>query len=264
MADGNGPPMDAIRPSAVQAETLRGLPKGHPERTKVADKIRTLRSVERTYETGRDGVEYVRELQGVQELFQYVRDLNTGARIIDIGAGVTRAMRDFSKVSFGEGLSFGATVLTKPEISEWTLSSDQIHITPVELLNGIENESVGGALGVYSVAYSENPKFAVRGLNRVLVPGGVFKGVFKSKNGEHGAGLKSYHEFQDEFRDLGYDTASFEGDRGDIFLAIKPGGSINEIDAATLLEQDRKSTATQTIKLLEMKRKEEEEQYKDF
>lgn len=244
------------------SETLKDLPKGHAERNKVARNLRDLRSVDSfTYETGRDGIQYVRELQGVQSLFQYVKALNSSDRILDIGAGGTRGIRDLAKSPLGEGLSFEATVLTAPEVSEWTLEKDKIHITSAELLKGIEDESVGGALGALSVAYSEVPAFAVRGINRVLVPGGVFKGSFPSENGVHSAGLKRFHTFQAEFEALGYNTAFLENINGDVFLAIKPGGPNSEIDATTLLQMDSKSTVSQTIKLLEMKRQEEEAFY---
>jgi hypothetical protein len=243
-------------------DSLGELPKGHPERNKVADKIKILRSVDRrAYEIGRDGIEYVRELQGVEKLFQYVRDLNSSNRILDIGAGRTRGIRDLSKSQYGEGLTFEATVLTMPEINEWTLRRDQIHKTSVELLNGIEDESIGGALGVYSVAYSESPQFAARGINRILVPGGVFKGAFNNQNGIHDAGLKRFHEFQQEFTALGYGTAFAEGSNGDVLLAIKSGGT-KEIDAAALLQADRESAGTQGAKMMQARRNEEEEQGK--
>lgn len=237
------------------SETTSDLPNKDIRRNTIAKQIREIRNIERArlYETERDGIKYIQKLLGVLCLFDYVRRLGSTSLILDIGAGSTSGIYDLSTSSLGAGLLFEATVLSRNPALVNYLPNKQIHVTSVERLRGIKDASVGGVLGVYSVGYSDEPALAITSLDRVLVPGGVFKGTFHKKPTspdeakQNPFGFKEYDQFRDAFSGFGYDTAvENNGASADILLAIKPDGP-EQVKAASLLEADKKTVKNQIV-----------------
>lgn len=238
-------------------ELISELPKGHFLRNAVARQLKDARSLERKkhhHITNRDGEDYVGVLLGLKHFFNYVKHLETSNLVLDIGAGELWGVRELSGSSFGEGIRFETTIL-RPKTINHLGKDDVIHAVPVETLNGISDESVGGVMGVYSVAYSDAPAFAIRSIDRVLVPGGVIKATFMPKLGPYYkrvGQLKKYTEFKNELQKLNYDLATYDKytfiENHSLLLAIKPGGK-NQITAKELLKIDRESVGRQ-LKLL--------------
>lgn len=242
---------------------INKLPKGHSLRNKVAKQLKKIRSIERSlkvpysdfYSTGRKANEYVTLLSGVKNFFNYVRGLGENNLILDIGAGEMTAINQFAQSSLGEGLRFEATILTQPK-TENNLKMVKSYQVPVETLQGIPDRSVGGIMGVLSIAYSITPILAIKSIDRVLVPGGIIKGAFRNMDtgGKRGyAGIRKSLDFKKGFQELGYDVAvdrwsSQSGRYESVLLAIKPGGK-NPSRAEELLRTDAES-AGQQISLL--------------
>lgn len=234
------------------SETAKILPKGDPRRNAIATQLKEVRVIERAglYKTERTGGEYIGDLLGVQYLFNYVRTLGTSNTILDVGSGTTNGIYDLAISSFGEGLQFEATVINRISfLVSLNLGNDRTHTTSVEVLNGIPDTSMGGVLGVSSVGYSDEPSLAVGSINRVLVPGGAFKGTFLKSNisgDQNMYGLKTYAAFKEAFEALGYDVDTENSIKEDILLAIKPGGT-TEVTANELLQKDKETAKSQQI-----------------
>lgn len=216
--------------------------KGTNERNDAARKIRNARTIERTgdpYKINRTGWQYIKELGGVQHLFDYVKTLKSQT-VLDIGAGTTQASSDLQESSLGFGLHFEATVLrNRPEI-EKNLGKEHVHITSAEVLRGIPDASVGCVIAVFSVGYSDAPGLVAESIDRVLVPGGAVKIT----------GYKSiFSQFYDQFERRGYDVDSGEvwGEYKAI-LALKPGNE-SEVTAEQLLRSDEQSILPQRDEL---------------
>lgn len=237
------------------SESVGDLPKKDIRRNTIAKQIKEIRNIEsaRLYETERDGIKYIQELLGVRYLFDYIRRLGDSNLILDIGAGTTSGIYDLSISSLGAGLQFEATVLSRNPAMVNYLANERVHTTSVERLRGVKDSTVGGILGVYSIGYSDEPGLAIASLDRVLIPGGVFKGTFHKRPAnsdeakQNPFGFKGYDQFRDAFNGLGYDTAVEDtGTSADILLAMKPGGP-GQVKAASLLEADKKTVKDQIV-----------------
>lgn len=222
---------------------MREKPGEQDKRDAAAAKIRQARTKERTgtpYNVDRPGWQYVGELAGVENLFAYVRNLPSKI-ILDIGAGTTSAIAEIADNEMAKGLQFKATVLrSRAEITN-NLGSENIHITSAEMLRGIADTSVGAIIAVHSLRYSAAPELAAKSIDRVLVPGGVFKGA-KLKD--------SFGPILDTLSALGYDIAEHEKWGGaDIMLAIKPGNTSGNA-AEEILKADLETRDKQIESLL--------------
>jgi len=183
----------------------------------------------------RSGRDYIENLDGVKHLFSYIRKLSSNT-ILDIGAGTTRGIADISKSILGQQLHFEATVLTHKATEANMLGKEDVHVTSAEMLRGIPDNSVGGIISVQSLRYSKAPMLAAQSIDRVLVPGGVFKAAWLLQNAD---------EFYKTFRELGYDIAYNEAwEKDHIMLAIKKGNP-TKITAAQLLAADGESSIKQ-------------------
>ena len=238
--------------STKEELTLDLFPKDHPRRRAVDTRNRRLSflDIHGPYETGRFGYQYEDELRGLRAFFDYVRQLETSNTVLDIGAGRMFAISDFVYYpdKFGShGLDFHATVLTpltayprNPCKDPEFLFKDKTFLTPAEYLEGIPDESMGGILAVFSIAYSRKPEFAMRRIDEVLVPGGIVKAKFPMKT----AGLMIDPErFTAELKRLGYDVAirtlpTKKDDGNEVVLAKKPGGNA-AVSAEEILELDK-------------------------
>lgn len=233
------------------------------ERMQSAGQIRHARNQEKNqaqsedfYKTHRTGQEYLVRMGGLEHLFEYVRSLKS-RRVLDIGTGSGNALRMVSKMRIARALSFEATALNlSPELKR-NLRKDQIHLTGVETLRGCKNYDFGAVLALNSVAYASYPRMAIKRINEVLVPGGVFKATFGDLGGIDNYGgqiMKGPDRFIEELAKAKYDLAltthNFIGETkaegepetqiaplgNTILLAIKPGGQ--SVSARELLKQD--------------------------
>ncbi len=214
------------------------LVRGSQERQALALQLTTVRrhEVRKVYETNRKPIDYDALLGGYGRSLEYVRQLDGTNLVLDIGAGTTGAISGISKMPGGRGLDFRATALVyTPEIGEY-LGRERTHITPAEILRGIDNNSVGLALAVYSITYAINPAAAINRIDEVLAPGGILKGVFRYNNkGTITLALSTPRKpFEERLKELNYDVAF---DEEGIMLAKKPGGNI-AINAQDLLIAD--------------------------
>lgn len=218
------------------------IPRDDPHRDLISRQMRRLRLAEQRgseYRTSRGGFAYVDELDGIQGLFAYIKKL-PAKKVVDVGAGTTTGIAEIAESAMAKGLEFEATVLrVTPEI-EKNLGTEHTHVTSVERLRGIQSESIACVVSVYSVAYSAASEIAVRSIDRVLVPGGVFKGVFGTLFSRSRYGLADDAHFRGAFQDLGYDVAIRKREESTVLLAIKPGGMIQTL-AKDLLKSDSAS-----------------------
>lgn len=227
-------------------ESKKILPKKDIRRSAIARQIGEARYNDEysLYENSRDGRMYIRDLLGIQHLFDYARSQKDSSLVLDIGAGVTLGTRDLSLSILGRGLKFEATVVKRLPNDLNFLGEENTHITSVETLRRIVDRSVVVVLGVFSVGYSADPNLAVAGIDRILIPGGVFKGTFYKGDlltAQSPIGFKTYHKFDQALKQLGYDSATSEsGPMADILLAIKPGG-IGHTRASQLIEEDEQT-----------------------
>lgn len=213
----------------------------------VAAQIERVRKLELTnpYTNNRGDVWYIQMLQGYKHLFNYLRNAFEGSEstVLDVGAGTTRAVKEIEGSSWGKGLRFEATVLDMDQVIEGNLPEDRIHVTPVEELSGIADKSMAAILSVFSVGYSDVPDLAVESIDRVLMPGGVFKGNFHLPlwvGHKHELGYKTEELFENKFIDLGFDVAKIENEMLNIvvLIAVKQGGT-KMVSAKELINLDQ-------------------------
>ena len=241
---------------------VEGLPgkKNTEDRKKAARQIRYTRKYERYqrdfglrqfgYEVNRSADKYIAAIGGLEELFKYLR-ARRSTKVLDIGSGTGKAIDGISESNLGEGFDFVRTALTKNLSPEGT---KKVHLTSAEILRGIPSNSFGAVLAVCSVGYSEAPELVAEQIDRVLVPGGVFKGVFADSDAELVYGkllkFKNYTALHSALHRRGYDTAVLanfpylgkENDPDHILLAIKPDPSSDLPLAISLLGSDYEKT----------------------
>lgn len=173
---------------------------------------------------------YIFESAGLQHLFDYVRDNQDSLHsnlILDVGAGTTRAISEMEGTIFGKDLRTEAVVLKNhPDIKK-NLGKDRTHVTSVERLRNIDDETVGSVISIFGIAYSVLPALVVSSIDRVLVPSGVVKAVFNETEEQSASEellLKTPHVFETEFKKKGYDviTRKHPNSPTHILLAIKP------------------------------------------
>lgn len=209
------------------------------ERRHIAGEIFYARDKEksalRTYNVFRGAAEYVRNLCGLQAFFDNVPE---GRPILDVGAGRGYAAEEFADVAFSHERRFIGTALRFNRSLVNAFGEGNFHITSAEVLRGVEDESIGGILGVYSApAYSVNHAQVARRFNEVLVPGGIIKvSLFLTS--------PSRTNFMHELNDLGYDVMAQRVDKRIIVVAIKPGGE-KKISALQLLTKDNQTRTSQ-------------------
>ncbi len=227
------------------------LPKGDPRREKIAEQIRLARRRDRDrltgYVIGRSGVNYVFELEGVKGLFDYVRTLSSNV-VLDIGAGHTRGAHELANSPLGENLTFEATVLSRLSGIDTNLGRESVRSTSAEMLRGIDTNSVGCVIAVYSIAYSAAPEVVIASIDRVLVPGGVLKAKFHQKNvPQYVADSPKYvDEFHLAAANLGYEVALQQSSEESVLLAIKPNPGVSpHVTARQLLRMDAETAESQ-------------------
>ena len=261
----------------------------YQERKMAARRIRQIRQKEKddglaTYAQRRNGERYNFLLQGLQGTLDYARRLPSNL-VVDIGAGVTRAIKEISEEEMAKDLKFKATILGFYMINsklfyeksrlykklvdelkkqgkeaprrignkyliEQNLGLKNTHITSAETLRPFADESVAVLLSVYSVNYSASLRLVAESIDRVLVPGGVFKGFFPFRKEDTSLEAETAYPFVVALAEKGYDIVCAEGDQLDngyyeghgIVLAVKPGGG-QPVTARELFCKDLESIA---------------------
>jgi len=245
-------------------------------RDAVAGAISRLRAEEQTkgletYVMDRSGTSYQQLLLGFDETFKYLKKLGSNV-VLDIGAGTTHSAADLKREYAWLGLDFQATTLSLGLLSEDLQDGMQTrmlqyhptkkgeggeenpktyadvyigekkrHITSAEVLHGIDDNSIACVLSLHSIAYSNAPDLAIGSIDRVLVPGGVFKGFFPIKKPYNKVDGSPALEFIKELIKRGYDvqTSVALHYRGSVVIsAIKPGGP-KGVKAGELFYNDR-------------------------
>lgn len=171
---------------------------------------------------------YLSELSGLSGTFKYIEQFLESKIVVDVGTGSGFGWFDISK-KYSGNLDFWATNLVyREELRQ--MFGNRIRFTPVEFMKGFESESVAGIIALNSVAYSSNPKMAISQIDRVLVPGGIFKASFRNPNDDFRTmeyGFQTHERFTRQLIDLGYDVALCDGN---VVLALKPGTDKEAID----------------------------------
>lgn len=214
------------------------------KRSDVAEKIRRVRNFDEIgrlfYFTDRSSREYFANLEHLDLFLEYININCQTKSVLDIGAGSTKAISQIAQMDRWKDLRFEATVLSMTPYKKSVnpkLDSSKIHITSTEVFRGIPSESFGGAIGYSSVNYSAAPELAARSIDRILIPGGIFKGLFLPDDyyiDECELGQKKRGPFERVFKELGYDTAINDNFGGDLLLAKKKGANAH-IKAADLI-----------------------------
>lgn len=205
------------------------------------------------YQVNRSPAWYERSLCGVNSLFEYLKTIKTSNKVLDIGSGLTIGIHGLSERKVAEGLDFIGTGLVRRDEIQNFLGHERFMVTAAELLNGIQNQSIAGVLGVYSLAYSF-PELAVARLDQILVPGGVIKANFRGKTptGEpvphdfyDKTDFKTHDPFSEILISLGYDLATTIDldDVSEVMLAVKPGSN-QQVSARELLFNDKNNYRT--------------------
>ncbi len=234
--------------------SVHELPPRHPTRQKVALQIRNARREDRNkiynkgdggWENNRSGALYIDGLEGLANLFRYVKDNVSSKVVLDIGTGSSRGISRISRSTIGEGLEFKATALTIHPDTEKNLGLKNITLTSSETLRGFETNSIGCILGLFSIAYSADMPSTVARINQILVPGGVIKARFDQiHNPQAYIGMKTTAEFVQLLTNLDYDISN----EGGIVIAIKPTKNKPEqplVQACVLRKEDAWSAEKQ-------------------
>ncbi len=237
------------------------------ERSEIAEQMMKARKSERLdsgtrYTVHRTGKECLCMLGGLKFLFDYLRTLPSN-KILDVGVGTGNASSVISQMLISSDLNFEATALRIiPELQK-NFPKEKIHITGVETLRGIQDNSLAGIIGVNSIAYSDHPDLAIKRIDQVLVPGGVIKATFAisgySEN-YNGTIFKSSEEFIKALHALNYDVAPMKINdlftsigmplSNSILIAIKPGNP-NAPTAEELLRSDFDGLKSETKEKME-------------
>ncbi len=242
---------------------MKSLEKFFNPRNTAARKIKRIRRKEYKqgldlYQQERSGIHYLKWLGGLQGTFRYAQGLPSNL-VVDIGAGSTRGIKSISEQKFAKKFKFKATVLSintvnvsqpdvdnlystnlKEKIDE-NLGLENVHITSAEALRPFANNSTAIVLSLYSLPYCGSPELAVQNIDRILVPGGIFKGVFPIDMLYALYGEKRLQKFTPLFEEYQYDIAvhvkNFFQSKIGILLAIKKDKE-RQISAQNVLNED--------------------------
>ena len=219
-------------------------------RSTIAEQILDARKNDRAlgYVTDRTLSEYQSVLHGVSNFIDYIlKNKNQlGSNILlDVGAGATRAASQLRSNYAAKGLEVRATVLSNTPQIEKYLGKASTVITSAESLKGIKANSIAGIISVSGLAYSNDFSKVAESIDRVLVPGGIFKSGFVAwmQQGREQFTLHSSMDMEQILREKGYDVSAerigTQMSYSDVILAIKPPFLDS---AANLMKADRLKT----------------------
>jgi len=177
----------------------------------------------------RDLNSYLSKLGGLAHFLDYVESRCPVA--VDIGAGHAVAVNQMAEDT-DRNLKYLATGMVRPV--DYNSARVPYLETGAEVLQGIDDDSVGGVLAVHSIIFSAAPDMVVDAIDRVLVDGGVVKtNLVINQGGDYVP--RSQGVLQSELVAKDYDVALDES--GKVLLALKPGG-YRVIGARALLRAD--------------------------
>lgn len=224
-------------------------------RRETARRVFEMRKVERGHGvlSNRSGDEYIESLLGVQHLLHYASSLavlDGLGRVIDLGAGSTKAIKQIA-LTYGDGLSFEATVLRANPLIKKYLGCDATHITMFETLRGVRPGFVG-ALSVFGLGYAPNPEASIDKLDNILVPGAFIKSNFMHPDQmTDKLEFITHDRFSTRLIQLGYDVAIADNlkEETQVMLAVKLP-VVGNMDARTLLSMDMEDCSDQQRQLV--------------
>lgn len=185
------------------------------------------------YRTERDAIDYVFLLGGIGASLSHVRKLKSNL-VVDIGCGSSKAIAGI-RDSFGEGLDFIGTTLSRHPDTHKYLGSEKVRSTSATRMRGFQQSSVGGILSVHSISHSNQMPPIAKKFEEILVPGGVAKvyGVFETQ------------ALPEQLKSLGFDVEVEIKDQDStnskyalLMLAVKPGNSDQSVTAKRLMQED--------------------------
>lgn len=218
-------------------------------------RVQSIRELERNNpDFVRDSTakDYLRDLQGLQVLFDDARSNNPSAPILEIGTGTSTAIGTLAKSEIGQKSSFIATgLLTYSEMDDLPESVNVV-LAAAEFLP-LQSESVGAAFSNKAFGFSQ-PELSAEKLDTALVPGAAVKATFfnpdktvyerKWRRFYKKWGYSAHKLFTRAFRKRDYDIATLETSEDIIWVAVKPGGK-NTMSARELLERDQQTLPAQ-------------------
>lgn len=195
----------------------------------------------------RDASMYTSHLKGLRAFFTYVGKLPTRT-VLAVGEGTTRAISEIDQTDWvqGNNITIEPTVLSyHPIIRRFWQKA--LHVTSVESLRGVKDNSIAGVLGCHSIRYSNYPQEVVDSLRRVLIPGGIGKFSIKEDL------LPAYEKaLKDDF-EVSKLTYTFGQEQSQktpiIILLIKKLGGTDPTSTEDLLQQDLQTVREQLLEL---------------
>lgn len=184
---------------------------------------------------------YIDVLKGAGHMLQYVQGLSCPT-ILDVGTGKGSAVRQLRESFYGERLRFMGTGLVEyPETIANLGGKQNFRQTSAEFLEGVDDVSIGGIIGVYSIAHSKFGGRIARQFDRVLVEGGAIKVNFHNND-------RTMKSFVRTLKRRGYDVSTaWKPHMTDslphvsiLVVAVKPrpGDTPFTTTAKSLMEQD--------------------------
>lgn len=229
------------RSEEIRVPVIAGLPTDTTDRDIIKQQLENTMRMDQEevagYNNCRGKDQYIKALYGVGGFFNQVR--STGCnRIVDIGTGYGYAIGEFMQDKHYRDLDFSVTNLTHNK-GLAKLPQEKVYITPAEEMEGFEPQSIGGIVGLNSIAYSVAPGLVAGRLDEILVPGGVIKATFRHPLSidmkEYG--FQTPEHFVKYWKKLGYDVEIY---KGMAVVAVKPGDT-KGMTAKTIIEQDLES-----------------------
>ena len=154
-------------------------------RVALAEYLRKARRVEREVisfspdwreKRDRSAAMYYGHLQGLDATLWYAQEFSGRKKVVDLGAGTSRAIAEIAAQNADAGFEFLATgLINEPEAAQ-NLGRERYRVTPAELMRGFEPSSVGCFLSVYGpFEHSWYLDLVFRKIDELLVPGGIIK-----------------------------------------------------------------------------------------
>ena len=169
------------------------------------------------------GMRYVHEMHGLEVLLSAL----WGGNVLVLGGGNGRGVGELA--SMYPGVDFSAAgLIRRPEVKQ-NLGDHRFFEASPENLRPVPKHSADLVLDLMESAYATDPDEVVRQISRVLAFGGIYKGVFPSKDSRVGLHdtvlpLIPGEPFKVAFARFGYDVAKTSDISRDILVAVKHGG----------------------------------------
>ncbi len=155
----------------LQANSARAVHKR--ERSGLAERLRYMRKLEQTdpsFVVDTSLEQYLNELPGLPNLIKYILDNGLPRKILEIGIGTGRALRELAQ-RYPEIEWIGTALTHQPEFEQLEqLGNVKVLITSAEDIRGISAGTLGGAYSIRGLGFASPTESAWR-INRLLAPG---------------------------------------------------------------------------------------------